>query len=157
MFINLSAIFNSSCPFYCRAIFIAAVHFVAVQPDSNYHGFSFKAGPFFYWIAVFALSCRHHIHLAAKDRCDYRSPPNFFCFSGCYSSRHFHSRRHFLIAVPIVTIQPIAIHILWFFPSLHPTFQHCSLSLYKDVNMPTNLLSLCTVRGKYGGCAVTAC
>ena len=33
----LSTIFNSSCQFYCRAIFIAAVHFVAVQPDSNCH------------------------------------------------------------------------------------------------------------------------
>ena len=47
---------NSSHHFYCRAIFIAANHFVAVQPDSNYRSFSFKAGPFFCWIAIFALA-----------------------------------------------------------------------------------------------------
>ena len=44
----LSALFNSSRHF-------AAVHFVAVQPDSNYHSFSFKAGPFFCLFAIFAL------------------------------------------------------------------------------------------------------
>ena len=50
-----SAIFNSSRHLYCHAIFIAAVHFVTVQPDSNNRGFSFKAGPFFCWMADFAL------------------------------------------------------------------------------------------------------
>ena len=47
--------FASSRHFYCHAIFIAAIYFVAVQPDSNYCVFSFKAGPFFSWVAVFAL------------------------------------------------------------------------------------------------------
>ena len=42
----LSAIFNSIHHFYCHAILIAAVHFVAVQPDSNYRRFLFKAGHF---------------------------------------------------------------------------------------------------------------
>ena len=28
---------------------------VAFQPDCNYCGFSFKAGPFFCWVAIFAL------------------------------------------------------------------------------------------------------
>ena len=45
-FEHLSTIFNFSCHFYCHAIFIAAVHFVAVQPDSNYCSFSFKAWSF---------------------------------------------------------------------------------------------------------------
>ena len=52
----LSAIFNSSCHFYCRAIFIAAVHFVAVKSDSNYHSFSFIC-----WVAIFTLVLSSYI------------------------------------------------------------------------------------------------
>ena len=55
LFQLLSTIFNSSRHFYCHAFSIAASHFVTIQPDSNYRGFSFKAGPFFCWVAIFAL------------------------------------------------------------------------------------------------------
>ena len=98
----------SSCHFHCRAIFIAAVHFVAVQSYSNYCGFSFKAGPFV-GLPFLLWSCCRHIHLAAKDA--FVVFLFFFVlFQLSYSSSF--SRRHFLVAVPIVTFQPIAIHIL---------------------------------------------
>ena len=76
----LSAIFNSSCCFYSHAVFIAAVHFIAVQPDINFRGFSFKAGPFLCLVAFFfaflfflLFSCSHscHFHAVFFRRCSY--------------------------------------------------------------------------------------
>ena len=79
----LSAIFNSNRHIYCRAIFIAAIHFVTVQPDSSYRGFSFQAGPFFCWVAIFALVlslpysfCAKDAFIVTTDRC----PFFFFAF-----------------------------------------------------------------------------
>ena len=88
----LSAIFNSSRRFYSHAVFIAAVYFIAVQPDINFRGFSFKAGPFlclvaFFFAFLFFFCCFVVVILVIFT-------PSFF------------------VAVPIVTIQPIAIHIL---------------------------------------------
>ena len=62
----LSAIFNSSRHFYCHVIFIAAVHFIAVQPAiiAAFHSrldLSFVELPFLLW------SCHRHINFAAKD------------------------------------------------------------------------------------------
>ena len=62
----LSAIFRSSCHFYCCAIFIAAVHFIALQPAiiTTFHSrldLSFVELPFLLW-----SYCRH-IDFAAKD------------------------------------------------------------------------------------------
>ena len=49
----LSTIFNSSRHLYCHANFIAAVHFVAVQPASLQ--LFIQARPFFCWVVIFAL------------------------------------------------------------------------------------------------------
>ena len=68
---------------------------------------TFVGLPFLLW------SCHRHIHFAAKDASAVTTGRRpvflfifFFYFSGCRSSRHF------VVAVPIVTVQPIAIHIL---------------------------------------------
>ena len=62
----LFTIFYSSRHFYSHAIFIAAVHFIAVQPAIivAFHArldLSFVQLPFLIW------SCRRHIDFAAKD------------------------------------------------------------------------------------------
>ena len=75
--------------FICQAIFIAGIHFVAVQPESNYHGFYFKGGPSFCWISIFALVL---FHFAAKDAFVVTTGHRpFFCFSRCHCYRHFHT------------------------------------------------------------------
>ena len=86
----LSAIFNSSRHFCCRAIFIATVHFIIVL-IAAFHSwldlfFSFVELPFLLW------SCCCHNHFAAKDIFIVTTgPAPFFCFSGCHSSCHCHA------------------------------------------------------------------
>ena len=112
-----------SAAIFCHAIFIAAIHFIAVQPAISRFFIRLDLElPFLLW------SCRRHTHFAAKDvfvTTTSRRPIFFFLLLFWLSFFSSFSRRH---AVPIVTVQPVAIHILYFFPSLHLTLQHCSLS-----------------------------
>ena len=81
----LSAIFNSSCHFYCHTILIAAVYFIAIQPAISRQGWTLSCC-FLLW------PCCRHIHFAAKDFVVTTSCRHvFFCFSGSRSSRHFHA------------------------------------------------------------------
>ena len=103
---HLSAIFYSSHHFYCRAIFITAVHFVAVKPAiiAGLHSrldLSFFGLPFLLW-------SNHHIELKTFC-CDYRPPlplpPSYYLLFWLSFFSSF-SRRHLLVA-----LSPVAIHI----------------------------------------------
>ena len=50
----LSAIFNSRCHFYCHDLFSSLLSILSLF-SQQYRGFSFKAGPFFCRVAIFAL------------------------------------------------------------------------------------------------------
>ena len=102
------AVLRFSLPFLilADAIFNAAVHFIAVQPAISrliIQGWTLSYR-FLLW------SCRRHIHFATKDVFVVTTScrPIFFflfwlSFFSSFSCRH---------AVPIVTVQPVAIHIL---------------------------------------------
>ena len=82
--------FSSLRQFYCHAIFITAVHFIAA-----FHSWLDFELPFLLW------SCCRHIHFAAKDVfvATTGHHPVFFYFSGCRSSRHFHTVILFLLSL----------------------------------------------------------
>ena len=117
----LSAIFILAAIF-CHAIFISAIHFIAVQPaisrlfiQSWTLSCCFCSGPV---VATFILLLKM-FSLRLLVAALFFLLLFWLSFFSSFSCRH---------AVPIVTVQPIAIHILYFFPSLHLTLQHCSLS-----------------------------
>ena len=106
-----SAIFNSRHHFYCHTIYRCHLfcHCLARQQLSHLYismDLSIVGLAFLLW------SCRCHIHFPAKDAfiVTYRSLPHLFCFSGLFFLSF--SRCHILIAVPILIVQPIAIHML---------------------------------------------
>ena len=151
LFQLLSTIFNSSRHFYCHAISIAASHFVTIQPDSNYRGFSFKAGPFFCWVAIFAL-----VLLSPYSSCCFvvttGCTPRFFLFWLSFFSSF--SNRHFLVAVAIVTVQPIAIHIVVLSKPASYSPALFSIPVRRREHAYQSFI-VAYGTGKYGGCAVT--